>query len=113
MRSIAPLLLLVVLALVSTGCGLTGGTSTFRVDVKAPAGAATPALEVASVDLEPGQTRLANVGTYAWGEYDADDLEVLRTSMRQSLPAAPTVARHRIHVLVRRFLVAHSNKEGL
>lgn len=96
------------------GCGLTGSTSGFRVEV--PRAAKSAPLTLASVEIEPNQTRLVNVGSYAWGEYDGDDLAVLRSSMAESLePLKPTpgAASHRVHVVVRRFLVSHSNSEGL
>lgn len=103
---------LALVALSATGCGLTGATSTFVVEVPQNAGAA---LRIAAVELEPGQTRLQNVGSYAWGEYGEDDLAVLRESLAESVaPLAaggqPTAA---VHLVIRKFLVAHSNNEGL
>jgi hypothetical protein len=95
------------------GCGLTGGTSKFAVNVATPAGTEKPALNVASVDLEPNQTKLVNVGTYAWGEYDKSDLDVLTQSMKTSAAPFESATGYKVHVVMRRFLVAHSNNAAL
>ncbi len=101
------------MALFIGGCGLTGGTSKFAVNVATPAGAEKPALSVASVELEPHETKLVNVGTYAWGEYDKADLDVLTESMRASAAPFESISGHKIHVVMRKFLVAHSNNAAL
>lgn len=92
----------------ATGCALTGRTR--PQEVARPAGLAAP-LRVADVALEPGQTRLQNVGTFAWGEYDARDVGVLRESLDTTVGGAADGPS--VHVVVRRFLVAHSNNEAL
>lgn len=71
------------------------------------------ALRVGTVELEPGQTRLANVGTYAIGEYGDKDIAALQESLSRSVPASPSTDRYAVHVVVRRFLVSHSNTDGL
>src|SRR5689334_1970294 len=101
------------MALFIGGCGLTGGTSKFAVNVATPAGAEKPALNVASVELEPNQTKLVNVGTYAWGEYDKSDLDVLTQSMRTSAAPFENASGYKVHVVMRKFLVAHSNNAAL
>ena len=92
----------------ATGCALTGRTR--PQEVMRPAELASP-LHVADVELEPGQTRLQNVGTFAWGEYDARDLGVLQESLDATVGGASEGPS--VHVVVRRFLVAHSNNEAL
>ncbi len=67
-------LLLASLLVSTNGCALTGRTR--PQEVTRPAELGSP-LRVADVELEPGQTRLQNLGTFAWGEYDARDLGVL------------------------------------
>lgn len=89
------------------GCALTGRTR--PQDVARPAALKQP-LRVETVELEPGQTHLQNVGTFAWGEYGERDLEILRESLQATVGAAP--AGPSVHLVVRRFLVAHSNNEG-
>ncbi len=106
--------LLVLSLLVTTGaCGLFGGTRPQAVALTEPSGAEAPPIAVASVELESGQTRLANVGTFAIGEYGAKDLAVLQQSLAESLPAHAAGEGYQVHVVVRRFLVSHSNNAGL
>lgn len=92
----------------TTGCALTGRTR--PQEVTRPAELES-SLHVADVELEPGQTRLQNVGTFAWGEYDARDLDVLQESLDATVGGAASGPS--VHVVVRRFLVAHSNNEAL
>lgn len=101
-------LLLVSVFVSATGCALTGRTR--PQEVTRPAELDSP-LHVADVELEPGQTRLQNVGTFAWGEYDARDLGVLQESLEATVGGAASGPS--VHVVVRRFLVAHSNNEAL
>jgi len=70
-------------------------------------------LTVRTVELEPGQTRLENVGTYAIGEYGSKDLATLDEMVRSSVPPSGDRRPFGLHVVVRRFLVAHSNNTGL
>ena len=101
----APILFLVALI---AGCALTGRTR--PQDVARPAALKQP-LRLATVELEPGQTRLQNVGTFAWGEYDGRDVGVLQESLQTTLGGGSGDAPQ-VHVVVRRFLVAHSNNEA-
>src|SRR5437660_1801712 len=104
-------LLVSIVALGLTGCGLTGATSTFSLRI--PVAGTPPPLAVGSVDLEPRAARLVNIGTYAWGRYDQADLDVLDASLRNTVsrtsgPGTPP----RIHVVVRSFLITSSNTGG-
>ncbi|MEM9696304.1 MAG: hypothetical protein AAGA56_27415 [Myxococcota bacterium] len=97
------------------GCGLTGNRSRFQVELGAVPSDVEP-LRVDTVALEEGMSRLKNVGTFAWGKYDRQDIKVLRESLVASArPLAPAAGQpaHSIHVMIRRFLVAHSNNEAL
>ena len=93
-------LLLALVALSTTGCALTGATSSFVVEVAPTPGVS---LAIASVEVEPGQTRLQNVGSYAWGQYGEDDLAMLRESLNESaaLLGGPGASAHRVHLIIR------------
>lgn len=113
-KRLTVLVLSTLLLVFGNGCALTGATSSFEVALEAPAN--TPAVRLGSVTYEPHQSRLANVGSYAWGKYGEDDLGTLTASLNRSLkPVVPEAGEpsHAVHVRVRRFLVAHSNSEGL
>jgi hypothetical protein len=96
------------------GCGLTGGTSKFVIDTRSAE--VGPAVRIASITLDPDDSRLVTVGTYAWGGYRQDDLDVLRQSMSESAASAsgsPPSPPSFIHVVIRRFLVATGSSHGL
>ncbi|MCH9680672.1 MAG: hypothetical protein K0V04_04490 [Deltaproteobacteria bacterium] len=101
------------LLLLLTACGLFGGTRPQAVEFASPDSASSAAVSVASIELESGHTRLANVGTFAIGEYGTKDLDVLQQSFAESMPAQAGASGHQVHVVVRRFLVSHSNNAGL
>lgn len=102
---------LLLLLLLAPACGITGSTSTFVVDVRAPN--ATGPIAVKSVELEPDQSKLVNVGTYAWGKYGAGDLDVLTRSMKQSAASLAGPSPLEVHVVLRRFLVATGGSDGI
>jgi hypothetical protein len=95
------------------GCGLTGGTSKQVVHIEAPAGRERPVVDVAAVELEAGGSKLTNVGTFAWGKYEPEDLETLRVSLHESLAPFLGPRGYHLYLVVRRYLVAQSNSEGL
>jgi hypothetical protein len=98
-------------ALLGTGCGLTGATSRFTVELPIKA---TQPIALASIELEPRAAQLTNIGSYAWGKYSADDLANLEGSLRDTLKEAsgtPEGGSH-VHVVVRSYLVATSNTQG-
>ncbi len=111
MRLLSSLLVLVALVAAPGGCGLFGRTKAKPLHDLQPL---SVPLQVHEVALEPN-TKLQNVGTFAIGEYGARDLSTLEQTLEQSLDAAakPQGDEFRVHVLVRRFLVAHSNNAGL
>lgn len=98
-------------SLVVTGCGVTGNTSRFVVDVRSEVSKGP--ISVTRIDLEPDQSRLVNVGTYAWGKYDAADLENLTQSMKESAKSVAGPSAFGVHVVVRRFLVATGGSDGI
>jgi hypothetical protein len=99
------------LAGASTGCGITGNTSTFVVNVRSEQ--AKGPIKVDSIELEPNQSKLVNVGTYAWGKYDEADLEVLTKSMKDSAASLGGATPFGVHVVIRRFLVATGGSDGI
>lgn len=104
--------MIVLFALTGGGCALVGRTKPQAIAMPAEMNAR---LDVRSVELEPGQTHLQNVGTFAWGEYGARDVAALEETIRTTLATAsakPEAPQFQVHVVVRRFLVAHSNNEG-
>jgi hypothetical protein len=103
--------LLLLLVSLTTGCALTGATSKQVVAIESPQGRA--ALEVAGVAMDAGESKLTNVGSYAWGKYDEDDVATLRDSLRDSAAPFHGAGGYRVHVRVRRVLVSHSNSEAL
>ncbi len=95
-----------------SGCGLFGRTKAQSI---APPAQLHSRLQVRPVALEPGQTHLQNVGTFAIGEYGSRDVEALTETIRATVAGATPPAdapAFDVHVVVRRFLVAHSNNEG-
>src|SRR5215470_12009733 len=81
-----------------SGCGLTGNTSHFALPLDVPT-KPKPSSEVrvASAAMEPDAPTLVNVGTYAWGKFDEDDLRHIEDSLKYTLapyfPKTPTDAR--------------------
>lgn len=102
-------LILPLLVALASGCGVFGRTKAQSIAL--PSGV-TSDLELRSVTLEPGQTHLQNVGTFAVGEYDARDLAALEETIRTTFGAPTSDPEYGVHIVVRRFLVAHSNNEG-
>jgi hypothetical protein len=62
---------------------------------------------------EPAETRLQNVGTYPVGEYKEADFEALRASFLKSAEPFAGSDGHRLHIILRRVLIATSNNVGL
>jgi len=100
-----------VLFLILAGCGITGNTSTFVVNVKSEQ--AKGPIVVQNVELEPNQSKLVNVGTYAWGKYGESDLAVLTQSMKESAAPLAGPTPFQVHVVLRRFLVATGGSDGI
>ena len=83
------------------------------VAIEAPAGRPKPALELRSVEYVASESKLANIGTYAWGRYDEEDLEALRVSFQNSVAPFAAKSGSRLHILVRRVLVATTSSAAL
>lgn len=81
-----------------------------RVTLDVPA---SHPVEIALVEMEPGAAKVVNVGTYKVGKYKSRDLGVLERMLEHTVPirGAPEDS-FRVHLIVRSFLVAHSNNKG-
>lgn len=116
----ATLLLLLAGGLAASGCGgLFGGTRPFVIAIAPPAGSPLRArVSFAELAVAPGANEMKATGTLPLGNWDSDDTRVVETSIRDSLatvswPADPTAANDwKIHLLLRRHLVAHSSSKG-
>jgi hypothetical protein len=116
-RSAAAALLLTVLL---TGCGgLLGGTRPFVLPLDGTAGSVPrAAVSLASFEVAPGANEVKATGTFPLGAFGEDDRRVVERSFRDTLaevswPEAPQPARDwKLHVLLRRHLVAHSSSSG-
>ena len=94
--------------------GISGCTaSVLRVEIDPPPIRPRPILEIGSVAYVPTETKLQNVGTFAVGKYKDTDLEALRGSFQESAKPFAGPGAHRVHVVVRRVLIATSNNTGL
>jgi len=100
----APLCALVLFA--DPGCAARAKTVTLDVQ-------ATHPVSVAPIEMEPWASKLTAVGTYRVGRYDDNDLRVLHEMLEEAIPVrgAPEDSL-RIHLVVREFLVAHSNNNA-
>lgn len=110
-------LFIIFLSYLPTGCGLTGRTIPFTLEIPKPASEKPmAAIKVAEIDLEEDSTQLISVGVYGWGEFDTNDLKVIEKSLNQTLSkvstSAGSVGELNLHVVIRRYLVAASNNQG-
>lgn len=96
--------------LLSTGCGVTGGTYARAVPL-------SPALRnvqtrsnvaVGTVLTSPGAVRHKAIGAFSFGRFDDADRETLRRSLELSL-AVPSRAEHEVHVRIRYFASTATN----
>jgi hypothetical protein len=93
-------------ALTVFGCSARAKTVTLNVR-------ATHPVSVAPIEMEPGATKLVAVGTYKVGKYKSKDLRVLQKMLDRTIPmrGAPEQS-FRVHLVVRSFLIVHSNEKG-
>ncbi len=116
-RSAAAALLVAALL---TGCaGVLGGTRPFVLPLEAPAGSVPrAAVSLAGFEVAPGANEVKATGTFPLGAFGEDDRRVVERSFRDTLaraswPEAPPPVRDwKLHVLLRRHLVAHSTSSG-
>lgn len=112
-----PLLGSIVLLL--AGCGTTGTTSRFALDLDPAAPKQTEvAIHVAPASMAPDASRLYAIAVKEWGRFNAADLANLEQSLAatisswQSGKPGATHAQLDIHLQVRRYLVGISNTAG-
>ncbi|MGE0639892.1 MAG: hypothetical protein AB7G12_07725 [Thermoanaerobaculia bacterium] len=118
--TIAAVLLLIASGALLWGCGgVFGGTRPFVLPLATPAGSSLhAAVSFGELSVAPGANEMKATGTLPLGSFDDDDARIVETSIRDSLatvswPPAPAPADDwRIHVLLRRHLVAHSSSKG-
>lgn len=94
------------LAFTAFGCSARVKTVTLNVQGTHP-------VSIAPIEMEPGATKLVAVGTYKVGKYKSKDLRVLQTMLDRTIPmrGAPEES-FRVHLVVRSFLIVHSNEKG-
>lgn len=81
-----------------------------RVTLDVPA---SHPVEIALVEMEPGAAKVVSVGTYKVGKYRTRDLRVLEKMLARTVPIhAAREESFRVHLVVRSFLVVHSNNKG-
>ena len=111
-------LLITIAAMLATGCGVTGGTQRFKVDLGGAIDSPIRRIQVATVKVEADANLVQSTGTYTWGAFNAKDAAILKASLVDTLNGAvdglttDTATPLRIHLLVRRYIVAHSNNAG-
>jgi hypothetical protein len=102
-----------------TGCGVTGKTSPFTLQLETPAmGEQMADIKIVSVELGEASSRLVPVGVYAWGKFSDEDLAVLEKSLRDTISGvnhrqyAQSDSALHLYTIIRRYLLAASNVEG-
>lgn len=110
---------LFLISVVLSGCGTTGQTTRFIVPMDLDQGLQVRSeIRIASVSMDKDAASLTNIGTYRWGMFDNADLsnieESLRITLAPLLPAAlpQPISRMDIHLVIRRYVVIHSNTGG-
>jgi len=99
-------LLSALLAFTAFGCSARAKTVTLNVQ-------ATQPVSVSPLEMDPGAAQLVAVGSYKVGKYKSKDLGTLQTMLERTIPmrGAPEES-FRIHLVVRSFLIVHSNEKG-
>lgn len=100
------LILSVLVATISLACAARPKTVTLDVLAEHP-------VTIASVQMEPGASKLVNVGSYKVGKYKSKDLRALEKTLERSTPVrGSSETAFRAHVLLRSILIAHSNEKA-
>lgn len=106
-------ILLSLLLLGTTGCGVTGGTSSRKVTLN-PELTRSPlnqSAQIGTVTANPDAGVNRAIGAYNLGQFDNSDLETLRKSVLRSLPpASPESAS--VHIVVQHFGLTFTNNRG-
>ena len=103
-----------------SGCGTTGTTTRFVLDLEPSKSAQVVAeIRVASVAVDSNVAQFKAVkGVQPWGKFGTDDLrnieQSLRDTIKAQLPATfrSTESRLDVHLVVRRYFVSVSNTGG-
>lgn len=105
--------ILLPLILLTTGCGVTGGTSPRKIALN-PALTGAPlarSVQIGDVSARPDAGVNRAIGAYNFGKFDESDLATLRESVRRSLPAASNSAAS-VHIVVQHFGLTFTNNRG-
>lgn len=111
-----PILSIVIATLfigLSTGCGITGGTSARKVALNPALGNASlmRTVSVGTVTARPEAGINRAIGAYNLGKFDDADLATLRETLKRSLPPASTSGPS-VHVVVQHFGLSFTNNRG-
>ena len=94
--------------LVFTALGCSARVKTVTLNVRA-----THPVSVAPLEMDPGAAKLVAVGSYKVGKYKSKDLRVLQKMLQRTIPMRGSPEESfRIHLVVRSFLIVHSNEKG-
>ncbi|MHC4459058.1 MAG: hypothetical protein ACYS0I_18615 [Planctomycetota bacterium] len=100
------------------GCGITGTTVPFTLELSNPSpDRLTAAPKVDTVELGEEASLLIPVGVFAMGKFDSNDLAVIGNSLKNTLATVKTneftepIDELNLHLVIRRYLVAASNVE--
>lgn len=112
-------LMVVVISVTLSACGIAGGTSRFVVPLDlSQQPRLTAEIRVASAGMDVDPAYLNAVGVFPWGKFDADDLRNIEVSLRDTIarsrptPSPRTDARLELHLVIRRYVVSASNTSG-
>lgn len=101
-----------------SGCGTMGATNVLAIPVQEDTHLQAH-LEIGSLELAEGATRVDSVAVFGWGEFSKEDLQNINvslqntlTSLNKTLPSAAPARKLALHVVVRRYLVTASNNAG-
>jgi hypothetical protein len=110
--------LFVVVAMFNVGCGITGRTGVVKPNIEVPPPDGVAAIiRVDSITVERKATTLQNVGTYAWGTFDQNDLANLEESLVRMVDkindARPVGEKEQtLYLILRSYQIATDNKSA-
>lgn len=101
------------------GCGTTGRTSPFTLDLDLPRGQKiTTDIRIASAAIDPNASIFKAINVRPWGAFEPDDLKNIEQSLRDTMaPHVPAAVRSGgprldVHLMIRRYMVSVSNTGG-
>ncbi len=113
LHHITRLCLVLPLLLLSSGCGVTGGTHSRKIALN-PALTGVPlarSVQIGDVSARPGAGVNHAIGAYNLGKFGDSDLATLRESVRRSLPASAQTGAS-VHIVVQHFGLTFTNNRG-